>query len=387
MSKTLNCILFVVAFIVFIPTGRSQSISEEELEKFARQLEDSVNSGNTEFFVGTFDFKALIERIILPPEDSLMIAFNDGFKKGIKSGFQDNIGPQLFNTVTGFGLFSYVKSYYKKGKAHLIFRLFSSHGINYHDYEIVRNKDSIKIVDFFVYVTGENLSETLRYMYLSALKAQRDIKKLKSTNEFVPADVDLVQRAKELIQAQEYFQAKNTLEKGSNGLKKSTAYAVLYAQVLAYVDEKEYTNYLKEFRKSQGDNPCTYLWGIDYYLLKKKYAYFMDCVNQLDEKVGGDPLLDAYRGAGYMDMGAFDMANDAFNRVIAAYPNHEIGYTYLLTSHLTSGDYEAAVATLDDFMDQFNYSAENMELYVSDDLLFTESEAFKEWKLEHNLKD
>lgn len=284
---------------------------------FVHEVEATIAEGDAGFLSSSFDFVAMIAAMDagLDAPD----AYREPFTEGLASNF--NLVSQIVELNAIYNG-SYRFLHLMPGvPTRALFRLAGDNGINYHELHLVASKDSVRVVDAFVYASGEALTTTFKRGYASGLL------------EFDPTYAERVPEAQAI-----YFAALGTLQRMQQataldpaaaleiwaGLNASVKYLpeILTARITAAsnVGDAEYLAALGELRTHYPDSRALNLMMIDAHLLRGEFNKSLKRVDALDEQLGGDPYLDLLRGGILRGNGAFERALGCVRRAVEADP-------------------------------------------------------------------
>ena len=139
---------------------------EREISSFCRDFADAVSGENALAVELAFDFDGFISRVLdgvtLPVEQ--MKHFRMGLQKGMAA---ESGGPLRMYLGRNYRFLQIVEV---DGEPHLLFRyLDANQGFDYHRYRFTLNDGEVMLNDMYAFVTGENLSDSLRRAALPTL--------------------------------------------------------------------------------------------------------------------------------------------------------------------------------------------------------------------------
>ena len=190
--------LTLLLLLVLTPALYAQSI--QEIEAFSARLEEAVATGDESTLKAIFDSKRFIDLIIDESDDRDMRYFNLGFRKAMEDRGMMTSMLEVYNAEST--TYRFVSSYIDNGEAHAVFRLYGDDGINYHNHKLVETTEGLKILDSYVAMTGEFLSETMKRLYLMASSS---IQSEKRTGE----EEDMMKSMIKATELKEKFQSGN----------------------------------------------------------------------------------------------------------------------------------------------------------------------------------
>jgi predicted Zn-dependent protease len=273
-------------------TEQEKPVTKEEAMAVARSLEESMSRRSTGKFNELFDLDALNKRIREQSHNTLHKAMVDGALSTIKSG---ELSRQMVISLGDKGTYQLVKQYEKGNHQHLVFRLYNQQ-LNYHDYELIKKGDKVKISDIFIYVSGENLSTT----YAESLQSMEEHSA--AAKNIDNSELGKIQRIKNYLNHEEYQKADELFKTLPALIRNQKLYKIIYIKIASGLQTDKYLAELNRYQQEYPDAPNMYLLMIDAYVLKKDYAGALKCVNSLDSLINKDPFLDYFRGLIYKQM-------------------------------------------------------------------------------------
>ncbi|AXY75295.1 hypothetical protein D3H65_15460 [Paraflavitalea soli] len=316
-------------------TEPEKPATKEEAAQLARSLENSMNKKSAAKFNEALDVASLQKRIQEAGSQKIDTRIVDGAMKELKSG---QLGSQIIQALGKTGTYQLVKQYEKDKNQHLVFRMYANSKLNYHDLEVIKKKDQVKISDVFIYMTGENLSATLAE---SALLMTENLDNL---TEMDKNRLNNIKRIRQLINQEEYTKAQALYKELPAVLKQTKLFQMMYVQIAAGLGNDEYLKAMTDYKKSYPNAANVYLLMIDAYILKEEYDNALQAVNQLDSLINKDPFLDYYRGLIYKMTGNKAKQLEHFESLNASMPGFSDGTLELLITYLDAEETDKAVA-------------------------------------------
>lgn len=309
-------------------------VTPKEAQGMALLIDSFINNKKPSSFGNLFSETAFGERIKNASGKNLPPGFSSAVNKQIR---KNNLGGEIINSIRQDGSYELVKQYEKARVQHLIFRLFSAEGgLNYHDFELIKQKDKIYIADVFAYTTGENLSKSMADIGLSF----EDMPETFLPKEERP--VKNMQEIKILMLKGDYEQAKRRFEKLPAPLKKQKLFQILKLQIYSQLEEDAYAEVLNEFEKLYTDEPNMYLSLLDAYYTRKEYDKVLVAINKIDTLINTDPFLDYFRGLTYNLKDSSAGARKCFERLYTYKPDFQPGTLELIVNYLADNNFEKA---------------------------------------------
>jgi tetratricopeptide (TPR) repeat protein len=305
-------------------------VTKKEAAVLAESIVKSVAKKDNSIYNNAVDIDLLIAKTkALQPNKSSSYWREVG--KGLKSA--GNFGDKVIQALGKGGSYSLVKQYEKQGKQHLLFRLYSDEGLNYHDAELVNKNGKTKITDIYIYATGEYFSETLNTLSLYMDDAK---------DEAASYKLQEVTRINKLLQEGQYQSAKDIIDGlpiNMQALKVMQIYNII---TCSHLGDSLHQDAISKFERDFPNDPALNLVLIDGYFLKKEYAKALETINKLDRQIDKDPFLDYQRGLIYNMMGKKGEAFEALQQLYRNMPEFSAGGVELSTYYMDKGDYEKA---------------------------------------------
>lgn len=349
--------LLFITYLIFFWTACTQppqQLTKEESVGFAREMEGSIKKGDGDFIDNSFDRPAFLERMKLPDN-----AEAKGYGKGIMQKL--NVGKTISNSMSDQDNFTFIKHYVKEGKHHLIFRLYSpvQSTLNYHDYELLKADNKCKIADVYVYLSGENLSETMGNLYHSIFSKNGD-----ASQQSLEGITDL-KEVRALIQRGKNAEAKKMYDDLPGYLKKSKAVLLLNVLICSGLSNDDYSEAIRLFGEKFPNEPNMNLMMVDGYFLQKDYVKMLGAVNSLDSQINKDPLLDFYRYLSYNLLEDEASAKKYLTRLLQNMPDFQKGYQEMIAVELSARHKKEADSLIKIYRTKTRFNQEELDNIIA----------------------
>lgn len=323
----LFCLFFAVAC-----SEPEKPVTKEEAAKVATAITRAIARQDADRFNDLLDIDAIENRIRDQAGSKASRQLIGGATKTLRSG---DYGKEIVRTVGNKGTYELVKQYEKDKHQHLIFRLYNDQ-LNYHDYELIKKRDQVKIADIFVYTTGENISTTLA----ETIRFADEHEAAANLPENTLANVQLM---KKNIHEGNYETADSIFKSLPAVIRQQKVYKIIYIHIASELGNDRYLAALNKLQQEYPDAPNMYLLMIDAYLLKKDFDAAQKCVNRLDSFINKDPFLDYYRAL--ICKQNMDNVNRMtyLERLHRNLPRFEIGTAELLFAYVEDEKWDKAV--------------------------------------------
>jgi tetratricopeptide (TPR) repeat protein len=365
----------IFLFFFFLAPVSVFALSEKEYIAFGLKLEESINKKNADLFKQSFDIDAFLAKTLI--FSSSAKDFNKEFTRGIYQGF--NLGQTIINNLGDNGIYSFLKYYRKQDEHHILFRIYTDGGgINYHDFEVKKIRRSVRIVDCYIFLSGENLSETVRRIYAASMLelSSSEMKSLQERSSEFQKTLEI----RKLMEEQEFKKAQALFKDIDSVYRRQKPFQLLNIQLSSHLEEEVYVRSIKEYEALFPNDPSLNLVSIDGYFLTKKYDMALKNIDRLDHELPvKDPLLDFFRGNCYFSMEKYDSAATYYDSFNNLFPGFETVYWSLAECYFLAGKTEEALKTLDNLIERFSYSKEQINILLEENSDFTTIEMYKKW--------
>jgi tetratricopeptide (TPR) repeat protein len=341
------CFLIVITFTAC--TTKEKPVTKTEATEFAQELERSIVNADATFMDAAMDAGLMLERSGVKTGKNKR-AITAGMSNGLK------MGTAIINALSKTGSYQFVNEYSKKDTEHVIFRLYDHGMINYHDLELAHVDGKVKIADLFIYLTGQNLSETMQSLFAQ----MGDVSSSEGPSKETLAWMDDAKRIRGLITAKQYREAKNIYTSLPETAKKSKAFQVINVEINSGLGDDEYGAAIAEYESLFPKEPNMQLMMLDAYIMRKEYDKALNAVNELDKTLNTDPLLDYHRSLCYSLMNDTAKQLESLERLNKNVPDFEDGMIQLIALYLDKEEYEKARPLVDRYKSKSNFDQLNL---------------------------
>lgn len=324
----LSCILFILAC-----STPEKPVTKEEAAKVAAVISDAMTERDAKKFNDLLDPVAFEKRILKQSNNKVSRATVRGAMKSIISG---DFGLQIVKILGEEGTYELVKQYEKDNHQRVVFRMYNKQ-LNYHDYELVKKGNQVKIADAFVYTTGDNLTNTMAQTLLSLTEQSAVVNKVNNR------EVKKIEVIKKYLTENEYEKADDLFKTLPAVIRNEKLYKLIYVQIASGLDTDVYLATLNKFRQEYPEATNMYLLGIDAHFLKKDWPGALQCINSLDSLINKDNFLDFYRALVYKQAGDYTNQLACLERLHKNLPDFNAGMLELINAYLDDEQYDKAV--------------------------------------------
>lgn len=319
-------LLLGVLLLALRPATAQRTVSSEEARATAHRIETATNSGDAGVLNHFLDLDSLVGIIQQKSQAMKDPEFRAGFAPPFKAGFA-NYGQRIVASIQT-GNYRLLRDYEIGGVRHLVFRMFGSGGLNYHDYTLIRMRDSIKASDVFVYTTDEAMSSTLAKL----------VDMMNNSAEHLPEEVAILMKMNQQIAAKNYAVVKEQYEKLGDKYKQNKAIQLINITACHQLDPKLYETAIEQYASSFPDAPSAYLMMIDLYYGRKEIDKGLAAIGKLDKLIGDDKALDFIRGNFYRLSGKRAESLACYEKVYQYDPTLAMNVHALVQEYEEKGD-------------------------------------------------
>lgn len=376
---------FLIVFVfVFAPRPSFAQEPEADLTSliiFGDSLSQWIYRLDAEKVKGVFDVDSLLsDAVVFDPDDPQSMAFHIGFREGFTEKF--DYAQFIFPEILKGADYDFI-SYYQAGpnEYHLMFRLFSDEGLNYHDYRLFKDEaGAYRIRDVYFYLTGEPYSLALRRIYLMAYNELTQLENPDLENARIVQGIQKMVPVREKMMAGDFPAAWALLQTMPEELMRDKSILTTKIQVAMNLNDSLYLEALNEYIDLYPHDPSVFLVSIDKYIMDQNFDQALNMVDSLDASVYGDEFLEFYRGNINYMKGDMARAEKHFRSLLEYFPDYVEGHDRLLTVYAETEQYPKAVEVLDVFLNKFEVDKMDVVGYVTETYpKFARSEAFKAW--------
>lgn len=355
MPTRITLLAYLLVFSIFSCKPKDEPVSQDEAKSTARQIELFIKNEQPEKFNSLLDAQILSERISRHGHMKLNKDFVDGISSGLKSA---NLGNQIASSVGKSGFYELVRHYEKDKIQHLLFRLYSDDGINYHDMELTKRKGKIYIADMYIYVIGDYFSSVMSDLMGTLMDQALTDQKAKEV-------LGSIRELKKLMQQGEYTEAKKYLDELPLAIKQDKMIQFSAVQIASKMSNEAYIEALDNYQRDFPDQPNINLMLLDANIIRKEYDKAIQNIDQLDQAVGTDPFLDYYRGLVLKMMDKPDEARKHLELLTAHFPRFGEGTLELIANYLEAKMYDKARPLIKEYRAQKEFNQVTLEMVLA----------------------
>lgn len=352
----------------------ADGITEKEAIEFARLIEQGLLDGKPEAFDSVIDSEAIVEESTrgLELTSRERAAFGRGVTKGSALG-------KSFDSKSGSS-FRFLRQRLVDGKRQLVFRHFRTEGFNYQEFRLGRKPTGeIRIVDVFSHLNGEWTTAQGRRMALSIVADDPTRRgKLQRRDVDLAEHFEAIQKLNLVALNGNPAEAQAIYDSLPDTLKQEKIVQMLKLQAARRLGPAEFVKAEEEFNRRLPGDASKDMIGMYAHYHKGEYERSIKCIDSVDSSIGGDPLLEFFRGNAYLKMGKLDQAKRAGQKATREVPYILEPRALLVSISLKEKGHTETLALLLAIERDFGVVFENLESnkeYAE----FVKSNEYRDW--------
>jgi tetratricopeptide (TPR) repeat protein len=367
------------------PATRAGSVpsalsDEAAYSQWVARIQAGVEAGDPAFFAKVVDSEALLAASIrgleVSPEQMTRIRNATNWT---------SFGSNMVEPVKGGGAYRFLRLRRGPGgRPQALFRVVQRSGsFNFHEYALRRDDSgTVRVVDLYIFTSGEWSSETLRRGWVTAIAEQSPAAQLGRLagveSDFARAQPQIT-AMNALAREGKYQEALATslqLPPSVQSMKSILLQRMAFAH---RVGPRELDEAVAAFARQFPDDPGLSLLLIESYRTAGKYDQALSAVERVRQAVGEDALLDWMRAGILLDKGEWPGARAAAESAIAREPQLAQPYWTLVDISVYEKKYADAVRVLTALEAATGQRVEDLDQQegFAD---FVRSDEFKRWK-------
>jgi len=337
-------------------TVQEQPVTKDEALAISRAIDSSIRNKKHNYFNSLINEKVFADKVAKASGSKVSNDFREGIKAALKKG---DLGDKIIKAnQEANGTYELVKQYEKDKTQHLIFRLYSDEGLNYHDFELTKKDGKPAIADILIYLSGEDLSKTIGDFFTSFSVNNKNV-----SNEEM-AQVEKVKKMREMIERNDADNALKYYQTLPTNLKNQRSIRMMHIMICSQLDEATYMNAIDDYLALYPDAPNLHLVMIDTYILRKEYGKAIESINEVDRLINTDPFLDYMRALMYNLMEKPAEARAHLENLYRNMPHFDAGALELIANYVDAGDDSKARILIKEYEMNKDYDQSLLDNYL-----------------------
>lgn len=303
-----------------LPPPPEVTISDEKLAEFGRAIATGFGEGEGDLVDDLFDPALFFSRMMWPmqPDAATQAEFVREFEGG-KGGADGWLGVRLAKQFASSSTISFVRVLRDPEEGvRLVFRVMSGSGMNYLEF-LVADADNGEpaLADIYSASSGENLSRTLRRMYIGSGNGMIARLMNKAGKNVADRTLEASEKMKELMEQGKNEEALTYFEELPENIRRQKSLQLVRIGIASKTgDNERYASAIREMLDFYPNDPGMDLIQADYYMIRTEYDSVLAAYDRLYRRVG-DPYLDYQRASVWLEKGDMEQAARLAEKVIA----------------------------------------------------------------------
>ncbi len=382
--KSKYLLMICVFVFAYCHSTFASSISQpgvDKLEYNGKRFSEAINQGEPEALLNLIDSDKMAENIAQLISDDLNARDKQDIERGIKIAIKDRFVPSLINMVTSqSGEVVYRRMIRVAGEPRAVLLVdFGDEGMNF--LEIVSDRKSGKIIDWYNYITGELVSHSVANAISLMLPEKsnfftRLIGGVKPDKKVV----DVFKKVARYNQVADYAKSFHALGELPEAIRNHRTILALRAGFAQFVSDEEYAKQLSLVDKLYGDQPDVFFLLLDHYYMTEQYDKAIVGLSGLKKRLGNDMALVELEGNLYFTKGDFTNAARLFNELVSERKDYEDGYWALMTVYNSAKQFDKLLTVVAVLNEQFDAEI-GPDSFLEDEIYqaFIDSNEYKRW--------
>lgn len=347
---------FVFLLIISASCSKKEKpVTKEEALSLSHAIDSAIKNKKPNYFNSLINEKALADKVAKVSGTKISNDFRLGIKSALK---QADLGDKIVQAIRGNGSYELVKHYEKDNTQHLIFRLYSDDGLNYHDFELAKKDGKPAIADLFIYLTGEDFSKSIGDLFTSFSVNDKNVSGEK---------IEQMQKMKKIKEMMERNETENALKYYNSlpaDLKNQKTVQLMHVMICSQLDEDTYMKAINDYTRLYPDAPNMHLMMIDTYIMRKEYEKAIVSIDKIDRLINTDPFLDYMRALMYNMMAKPVEARTLLEKLYHNMPGFDDGAIELIANYIDAGDDSKARSLIKEYEANKNYDQSLLDNYL-----------------------
>jgi hypothetical protein len=255
-------------------------------------------------------------------------------------------------------------------------------GLNYHDLLVKKGSSgNLRIVDLYVHLAGERLSETFQRMIMPmwADYNQGFLDRLTGKEQMYLKSIPTIQLLARSVQQREGAQGLETYGMLPDEVRRMKTVMIMRLQAALLVSDEAYGAAIADYQRAFPGDSSLDLICLDGLVLQRKFDEALEGIERLNASLGGDPYLDLFRCGVRMEQKRLPEAGAAARALAEAEPNLRAGHEAMITVALARKDFDEVVRRLAILRDDLGAELVDLET-VPAYAEFVASPQYKAWR-------
>lgn len=361
-------------------------------DQLGQLIESSISEAEPLVFNDAFDKAQMLDKIlafVVQQSDSRIEINKNQLLKDFSDNF--NIGEQVIQWMGIDGFYDFITYHKQNNKNYLLFRLYAKNGnVNYHDFELGNQTDTLKITDIYIYAAGDFITNIMGQIFLPLITTDDTPiqNNQPSKRQIFLSAINTLETVKQCAATGDYQQAVRQFELIPQEYQKQKKFQLTLLAFADKISPQYYQNAIDNYEKQYTNDPSLPLILLDKLFLQKNYTATLQCIDKLSEKVFNDPFLNFQRANIYWAMADTANAIKTAQILVDSIPDFIDGHLSLLIYAIEARKYNIAIAEMQTMVEWFAYDKPAIEQMLTNEFPdFVQSDTFQKWQPIQNQSD
>ena len=342
-------------------TVKDAPITADGADAFAESLAQASLKGDLEASFRLVNWDRIVDKALAVPDLPGLAAVRRQFKQGVilqltRSG---GLTARINAAIKQGGSYRALRVEVEADPPTVMFRLKQTKpdALNYHQFFLARNAAGEVVADdFYVFLSSENMSESLRRTWLPIARQSVKSEVEKRTTPVEPwvASLDAIDQFRKMLMQSRHAEVLDAYRELPEAVRKDKAILLLRMTAARAVSDEEYRKFLEDMRTYYPNDVATDFLSVDGYALRKQYDEAVQCLDRANEQVR-DPLLWARRASLLLLAKNIAEARKSVQEAIRGEPDLSDGYSVALDVAVADQNHDETVVYLNILEKKFGY--------------------------------
>ena len=360
----------------------SPSPTDEQCAEFAKQFQANVLAQDLSAINNSINWGTLLDRSLAGIPVSA--AAKKKFLEIIRSEMDkpSSATARMVEDIGMGGNYHHLRTRTVDGETRLLFRHVpggENVDVDYQDIVVAKDpQGKLEVVDVYSAMSAEFWSTTWRRYFLPSVAKKIPIQNLTTAENDYVKHFDRMLQVNLHYASGQFLQAENLYSALPPSLKQNKSLLLLRLMAAAQFEIDAYVETVDDFCRYHPNDPCLDLISINVLVHREQYAKAMQCIDRLDEAVGGDPFLNVLRSNVLFEKGEHDAARTLAETAIRVEPQLPDAYWLLLNIAVMDKEHDQTLRCLNLMKNNNIYEFEDLTQY-SEFGDFLKTPQFQEW--------
>lgn len=360
--------------------------SESDAQAIVSSIETAVAHSDTAAFTSLIDEEKLVDRMLAGLD--LKPQFRKSFIQGMRDGGGlSHLASEIIRSADSGGEYTFVRMVQKNGEVRPLFRfeLADGGGINYHEFVVsVDSAGRPRVVDIYVYLTGDMLSQSIRRIVLPAVASENSgiLAKLSGAETAFLNNLETIEQINGLIAAGKHKEAMPLFARLPETLQRDKTILMTRLVCAQNISDMEYSDAIRDLERWFPNDPAQDFRSIDLLAIQGQHDNLIRTVDRLIATIQ-DPCLNLLKIESMLALNRIDEARAAVAEARRMAPDRIDVFWIEVSVLLKAEDHQGTAALLDEIQERFGMTFNDLNT-IPEYATFAASEVGREWMARHS---